>query len=80
MCVRLSPRIRCRDLRQWIRCHGFWNEFWKTERADNQSGNSILRAFLDSGIDVKEEGVILNANKETAFCSASLYEGLGNKG
>nr|DAY99181.1 MAG TPA: hypothetical protein [Caudoviricetes sp.] len=41
---------------EWIKCHGFWNEFWKTERADNKSLNSILIAFSDSGIDIGRRG------------------------
>nr|DAL52146.1 MAG TPA_asm: hypothetical protein [Caudoviricetes sp.] len=29
-------------MRQWIRCQAFLADFWKTERADNQSGNSTI--------------------------------------
>ena len=41
-------------MRQWIRYQAFWSEFWKTKKVDNKSGNSILKVFSDSGIDVKE--------------------------
>jgi len=34
---------------------GILREFWKTKKVDNKSGNSILKAFSDSGIDVWKE-------------------------
>lgn len=33
-------------------------EFWKTKKVDNKSGNSILKAFSDSGIDVRRIDVL----------------------
>lgn len=42
ICVSLQPRIRCHDLRQWIRCQAFGDDFWKMKKGDNQSGNSTI--------------------------------------
>lgn len=47
-------------------------------RIGNKSGNSILRAFSDSGMDVMERSELIGVDKETTFCSACIYEGMGN--
>ena len=53
--------------------------FERIFKSGNKSGNSILRTFSDSGLDVME-GVNKHADKKTAFRSTCLFESMGNSG
>ena len=62
MCARLLPRIRCHDLRQWIRCQSFWMIFGKRK---GMTTNLATRPFWEvagSGIDDRG-GTVFDSRK-----------------
>lgn len=81
MCVRLEPRIRYRNLRQWFRCQRFRVNFLKANNDDNTSeiptekSNQSVNRCLKKRREIMYYGEQCTSETNTSYFWKNQFQG-----